>query len=364
MKYFNFLAAILLAILYSLGNIPPSERFNLWLVSFIIPVALAFNLLLLLAGILWRKKSSLFLLAALIFGSDYLFSTIGIKSIFQGHEASQANTFTVLNYNLGAFYTRYIPGLDHLVSEGSDSAVSVMKNHILNSEADIQCYQEFPYSPSSDDPDILKVFRNRGFDYYLSADTNIWNDSRFGILIVSRFPIVGQGNVMTSENGFNRIAFADVRFNTDTIRIINVHLQSMQMKKFHPGYAENFEDQSRDIRIVLRKLKSGVFERSRQVQQLIDFIEASPYPIVCAGDFNELPYGYSYQRLKEHIHNTFEERGKGFGFTYNGKTLNMLRIDNQFYSDPLIPVDFQTLDTVRYTDHFPLLGTYSMPLKR
>ena len=85
------------------------------------------------------------------------------------------------------------------------------------------------------------------------------------------------------------------------------------------------------LHTILRKLKVGVFERSRQVRQLSDFIERSPHPVVCAGDFNDLPYSYNYRHMKKHMKNSFEESGKGFGFTYNGGTLKMLRIDNQFY---------------------------------
>jgi len=91
---------------------------------------------------------------------------------------------------------------------------------------------------------------------------------------------------------------------------------------------------------------------------LIEFVEASPHPVICAGDFNELPYSFSYQMLKRHLRNSFEESGRGFGFTYNGNTLSMLRIDNQFYSAPLRSVDFQTVDSVKFSDHFPLKGSY------
>jgi endonuclease/exonuclease/phosphatase (EEP) superfamily protein YafD len=80
--------------------------------------------------------------------------------------------------------------------------------------------------------------------------------------------------------------------------------------------------------------------------------------VICAGDFNEIPYSYSYRRLKKGLRNSFEEAGAGFGFTYNGNTLVTLRIDNQFYSDRVDCVELETLNTVSYSDHFPLLGTY------
>jgi len=358
MKYFNFVAALLLVLLYSLGSIPPSARYNLWLVNFIIPFALILNIFLLVTGILLRKKSSVFFLVALLFGGGYLFSTVGIKSFFKRSHSADLRDFTVLNYNLSSFNTGFVEGLGNEMNERADTLRLNMMNWVLNSDADIKCLQEFPYPPSPGDIDLLKAFHERGYGHYFSAAENKRDRSQFGILIVSRFPIVAHGDVMASKNGYNRIAFVDVRFRDDTIRIVNIHLQSMQIKNFHPGFSGNFEDQTRNARVVLRKLKSGVFERSKQIKELLGFIKTSSHPVVCAGDFNELPYSYSYQMLKKSLYNTFEESGRGFGFTYNGNTLSMLRIDNQFYSSALKSVTFHTLDSVRYTDHFPLHGTY------
>jgi endonuclease/exonuclease/phosphatase (EEP) superfamily protein YafD len=62
--------------------------------------------------------------------------------------------------------------------------------------------------------------------------------------------------------------------------------------------------------------------------------------------------------MKKGMKNAFEESGKGFGFTYNGATLKLLRIDNQFYSSGLRAVELETLDSVILSDHFPVRGEY------
>lgn len=358
MKYFNFLAAAILLCIYALGNIPPSERFNLWLVPFVIPFALLINIILILVGLAIRKKSTVFLFAALVFGGNYLFSTVGIKSLFKRSAAEEKKSFTVLSYNLGAFNTGYFPGMDGRDWQRADSLREKMISWVMENGSDIQCFEEFPYNPAYGKVDIIKSFEARGYSYYFSADEEQNEDRLFGLLIVSRYPIVGKGDVMASKNGFNRVAYADVKVGADTVRIINVHLQSMQMKPFHPGYAHDLEGGKRNFKIVLRKLKSGVFERSRQIGQLIEFLKKSPHPVICAGDFNEMPYSYSYRQLRRHLKNSFEESGRGFGFTYNGNTLNMLRIDNQFFSKGIKSVELQTLDSVKYSDHFPLRGRY------
>jgi len=176
--------------------------------------------------------------------------------------------------------------------------------------------------------------------------------------------MINSGDIVASENGFNRITYADLKVNGDTVRIVNVHLESMGLKRFHPLRTSGYESRKENTRIIIDKLKEGVFERSRQIKILTAFIEASPYPIICAGDFNDMPYSYSYQFMKRHMKNTFEEVGTGLGFTYNGHTLRVLRIDNQFYSSGVRAEQFETLTQIKFTDHFPLQGLYTFTAKR
>ncbi len=360
MKYFNLFAAILLVLIYSSSSIPPSARLNLWIVTFMIPFALVANVILMCIGVIRRKKSTLFLLIAFIAGGNHLSSTIGMRGAWSDRVVTPPKSLTVLNYNVGGFNVGFYHGMNRAAFLKADSLQKEMISWVVNGDADVKCYQEFPHNPEADF-DLLTALEERGYEHYFSAENPSANGWSFGIVIASRFPILKFGDVLASANGFNRVAFADVNTGSDTIRIINVHLQSMQMKRFHPGYSDDLQGGERKMKIILRKLKSGTFERARQIAELIEFIDKSPYPVICAGDFNEMPYSYSYRMLRKHLNNTFEKAGRGFGFTYNGNTLSMLRIDNQFYSDPIKPVEFATLNSVTYTDHFPLYGKYALP---
>lgn len=355
LKYLNFILACVFALVYILGKLPPHEKFNLWLIYFSIPFVLSVNVVLLLVMLVLRNTSVFFYLGALLLGGNYITSTIGIKSIFRKKENYSQPTLKVSNYNVGGF------NLSLAKSAAEDSGYNELKKWILSNEADIQCYQEFQYFPGKANADIVENFTSRGYHHYFSGRTN-WDRSELGVLILSKFPLIAYGDIMKSSNGFNRITFADINFNDDTLRIINVHLESMSLKKYNPVYSRNLQDGKRNIKMVLSKLRLGMFERSEQIKNLIRFIETSPHPVICVGDFNELPYSYSYQLLKKEVKNAFEEVGRGFGFTYSGKTLGMLRIDNQFYSSELNAVSFETLNAVRYTDHFPLVGRYQTGL--
>ena len=52
MKYFNFIVAVILTIIYAAGKVPPTEKYNLWIISFVIPVALTFNVILLIISLI------------------------------------------------------------------------------------------------------------------------------------------------------------------------------------------------------------------------------------------------------------------------------------------------------------------------
>src|SRR5688572_17787125 len=134
MKYFNFIVSVLLTILYAIGKIPPTEKYNLWLITFIIPVALAANIVFLLVSLTLRKKSSLYYIVTLIIGSNYLISTVGVKNIFNKQRLTK-ETFTVLSYNIQSLGGHYAaPASFHT----ADPQTFAFKDWILRQEAEIQ----------------------------------------------------------------------------------------------------------------------------------------------------------------------------------------------------------------------------------
>lgn len=351
-KYFNIIVSIILSIIYVSGHIPPSQGFNLWITSFVIPVALVVNHVLLIVFLLFRKKSGLFYLAALLIGIPYLTSTIGIKHLLKIRN-DETEKLSLLSYNMG-FYLMQPYG-----DNNRDSARLALKNWILNFDADIKCIQEFANIPTSKEFNVLDQLKKRGLYFALSSDDpDHHRHWRVGTIIISKYPILKHGDILVSENRFNRIAYADLKVNADTIRIVNLHLESMGIRIANPADMTDPEIAKSQAYTILRKLKVGVFERSKQIRELSEFIEQSPYRVICVGDFNDIPYSYNYRRMKKRMKNAFEESGKGFGFTYNGGTLKTLRIDNQFYSSGVRSIGFETLNTIDFSDHFPLRGEY------
>jgi endonuclease/exonuclease/phosphatase family metal-dependent hydrolase len=69
------------------------------------------------------------------------------------------------------------------------------------------------------------------------------------------------------------------------------------------GDEESFKKESRNV---ARRLRMGFKARAMQVQQLLEHIETSPYPVIVTGDFNDIPFSYTYSQLVGQMKNSFE----------------------------------------------------------
>lgn len=359
-EWLNLFVIILLALLYLGGRISPAEQNFVWALSFLIPFALIVNILLLIINLIYVKPASIAYALLLLVGNNYLLGSVGFKFLFKRKEKG-TNSFTLLNYNVSSLYSLYTETVDNVPP--NPRAIQI-KNWIMQNNADIQCYQEFLNLPGHSEFDLTKRLQEKGYHIYFSKSEPGFNDHQVGMVIASRFPIVAKGDLVTvkakHQFHFNRIMYADLKIEEDTVRVINFHLASMALKNHNPLTKRSFDDVISNSKIILDKLKNGAVDRSRQVDGLVEFIRKSPYRIICVGDFNDLPYTYAYQQMKKVMSNTFEDQGKGFGFTYNGNILRTLRIDNQFYSKGISPLDFETLNQINCSDHFPIRGRYSV----
>jgi len=98
-------------------------------------------------------------------------------------------------------------------------------------------------------------------------------------------------------------------------------------------------------------VKNAFHLRAEQVEMVAQHIEKSPYPVVLAGDFNDIPASWSYHQLTQHLNDAFKS-GKGYGQTYIG-SIPGFRIDYIMHSDEFSPYNFTTGD-VEYSDHYPI----------
>ena len=230
---------------------------------------------------------------------------------------------------------------------------------IVELEADIKCFQELYNKDDVLAFRVIKKLREKNpyYTYVHATQGNDKGQGEIGLAIFSKYPILNKKELYWKPN-HNGLLEVDILVGNDTLRMINVQLKSMgiRVEKVIDN-ADNKQAVEREASNIFRQLREGFNVRAEQTKILETWILESQKPTIVVGDFNELPYGYAYGRVRKHLKNAFEEAGNGFGFTYN-KLPNFLRIDNQFYGKGLIINKLATLTSYPYSDHYPVFGEY------
>lgn len=307
-----------------------------------IPILLVINAFLLVFLILFKRKLFIVPLIALILGWKFVGVTFQVRPNQQIPEG-----LSVLSYNVHMFSY-------HRDREKEQSGPNNILKWIQNHPADIKCFQEFYQDPTTPSRNSIKFLGSEtGFHHSYQIIQGNPRRATYGMAIFSRYPIVNEGVVLDSRST-NGIIFADIVVEKDTVRIYNAHLESMNIPS---DQLNNLEGIKENYRQTLGKLKRGQAVRAGQLDILLTHMQNSPYPNILVGDFNDVPYSYTYFTLRNQMANAFEKAGRGFGFTYN-KVLTFLRIDNIFYDEDLEIKYFKTHNEVDYSDHYPISAVF------
>lgn len=243
---------------------------------------------------------------------------------------------------------------------------------LATSPADVLCLQEY-YNEPGGSPENGQVFRSdealgRASGRHSFVSTSLTNriGAEFGMAIFSRFPIVRRGTIPFGKLTQNHAMWADlVRPTTpghrrDTIRVFNVHFQSMSMAESDIVTAtESRAGLRQKAPNLLRRFRHGAVARGTQVDTVLAQVLRSPYPVLLAGDLNDLPYSYTYDQLADHLQNAWASVGLGIGATYHGQ-LPGLRIDQQFASPQWQVLGCRVHQEIKWSDHYPLEGLYQL----
>ncbi len=228
---------------------------------------------------------------------------------------------------------------------------------------DIACFQEMVGSDSVAKainylPDFTRTLGMPYMHYSFSKKLDFDANHHFGIIIFSRLPITQVHTLSYSPNDYNSIfQYADVLFNGDTLRIFNIHLQSLKFSKGdlqyidEPGMKEG-ENLSQG-KGVLSKFKQGEIKRKWQSERVQAAIAKSPHPVIVCGDFNDVPNSYAYHTIGSGLQNAFKEKGFGIGRTF-ANISPTLRIDNVFTGHQFTFLQYTRIKR-KMSDHFPLV---------
>lgn len=314
------------------------------------PALMLVNLAFLVYWGIRRKRQGFYTLLALMISMIHFNKQYQVN--FGDPDPAPKEAFKLMSWNVKLF--------DLYNWSGNKETRSKMFDFIKAEKPDILCLQEF-YSEDTGEfcnLDSLRAHHNYSWSSYAYTIT-LRKTDHWGVAMFSRFPIINHGKIVFNNRSNNICLYSDVVIHDDTIRVYNVHLQSVNF-----GYAdirfvetmlsrEESEDEIENSKNILRRMKRAYTRRAGQANAIADHMKLCPYPIIICGDFNDTPISYAYRILSNDMTDAFRESGSGFGKTFVNP-LPLPRIDYIFHSQNLGSWEFQTIETAGMSDHYPL----------
>jgi endonuclease/exonuclease/phosphatase family metal-dependent hydrolase len=168
-----------------------------------------------------------------------------------------------------------------------------------------------------------------------------------GQAIFSKYPIIKSGS-LEFPNTSNNAIYADIVKNGDTIRIYNVHLQSLRID---PTSVKLDLETSENL---FNRVSNTFKLQQSQTELFLAHKNKCPYKMIICGDFNNTAYSYVYKEIKGDLQDAFVEAGNGFGRTFNFKFFPV-RIDFILIDDSFTINAFKTFD-IQLSDHYPIMA--------
>jgi len=257
--------------------------------------------------------------------------------LFSSHADSCTESIRVLSYNLR--------GLAMVPVEKGASAERKIESlyHALSDKKEY--------------PDIFSIQEGTKGDYIgqVFGLTNVIHGTKSTLWILSKYPIMSQGELQGDENNPYCI-WADIKTDEGMLRVYNMHLTSNRVTNTTEELIQDMDFQKENtwnsIRFIMSRYKYTTKKRSKEAANLSEHIRNSPYPAIVTGDGNDTPLSHCYNVLSKGLTDSFRTRGSGFSTTYDS-TLPLLRIDYLLGTSEIQFKDHIT-HHLSYSDHYPV----------
>jgi len=243
-----------------------------------------------------------------------------------------ADDFTVLSYNVRQF--------NRSGSIENEMIFEDIKMFLEEQKPDIVCFQEVSY---------LNRMKRFNYPYKYFAYKSMGRKTRLGIF--SKYPIANAA-IVPLRNTNNNACYADIVVKEDTIRVYNLHMQSLGITPGRGIIRRSSSDK------LYKKLTASFKKQEDQAQYILEHSKGVSYKKLVCGDFNNSQYSRTYNLIKEDKKDSFEEAGRGYGRTYIFHGLPV-RIDF-ILADPELGVTSHKNFDLKYSDHFPIMASFRL----
>jgi len=320
----NSIAAALLLLSYTIPYLAPKSFAYISVLSLLVPILIVINILFFVFWLFKVKKQLLLSLIVLAVGFNHLGALYKVSS----NNIEDVDNIAIMSYNVRLFNL-----YEWLEEEDAPTKINEL---IETQDPDIICLQE--YMPN---PDVVLSSYPYQFEKLNGENTKI------GQIIASKFPIVNSGSIEFPDTSNNAV-FIDVLIKNDTIRVYNLHLQSLHISADVAGLNAGNSD------ILVKKTSETFKIQQEQAELFLEHKNRSNLKTIITGDFNNTPYSYVYRKIKGNYNDAFDMAGKGFGRTFDFKFFP-IRIDF-ILSDNAFQVNGFSSISEKYSDHYPIIA--------
>lgn len=282
----NSFFAIILLISYLLPYLSPETIAVVAILSLFVPAFILINIVFVCFWILNLKKQFMLSASILLIGWFILPSIYELSK----SDTSSKDDLKIMSYNVRTF--------NHWKWINTDSIPTKIHKFITQKSPDIVLFQEY----------YTEV--NQTFNYQYKYVKTKNKKDKIGLAIFSKYPIINSGSLELQKTS-NNIIFADIIKKKDTIRIYNLHLQSLQLKTDK----ENFGQENSEKLLTI--LKDGFKKQANQTAIFLAHEKKWKGKKIIAGDFNNTSFSWVYNQISKDKKDAFLESGNGFGETFN-----------------------------------------------
>ena len=332
------------------ANINPNNFFLNSLLSLGFPILILINFIFLIFFLLTSSKwAVIFPLLGFVLNWNSVIASFNISIPSSSENEIKLMTWNVRNFDLYNW-------------SNNEATRNKMMDLIAVENPDILCLQEYYTTKSGSFNNTSRILEKIPYKDYFFGETFTLKEGfrKWGLTIFSNYPIVNSGlENFKNATRLNAFVFADLLIEGDTIRVYNMHLQSISFNESDYEFFNEIKEQPKwdpkSLRI-LQKIKISSQMRANQAIKMKEHSKQYQGKIIFAGDFNDPVATFTYNTVAKDMQDSFAKKGFGFGKTFVNPTpflkIDHILMDNSFriLSHKIIRED--------YSDHYPVVVTF------